>query len=397
MLQRILDLTENTNKKSIFLLGPRQTGKSTLLRQIKGSVFIDLLDPATYRTLSAKPESLEERILFSHSGQNEIIRVVIDEIQLLSELLNMVHLLIEKYPTWRFILTGSSVRKLRQKGVNLLGGRAHKYSLHPVVSQELELSTQTHFDWKSLLRYGGLPSMIGSSDWQMDQSSYVGLYLQEEIQSEAAIRSTQHFSRFLNLAGHLTGKQINFQNVSSDVGVSAKVLKSYFEILDDTLVGELLPSLQGSTKRKAVAMPKFYFFDVGVANFLKGVFSATPGTDTFGDCLEHFIYCELRAHISYRKIQGNLCYWRTTSQLEVDFVFTFNNEYIAIEVKGTENPDKNDMKGLRAFKDDYPQARLVLVCAQKHSGKTQDGIDMLSVEDFLKLLWNGSLFSKIAS
>ena len=389
MFARSLNITEIIKEKSIFLLGPRQTGKSTLLRTLlPEALYIDLLSPPQFRQLAANPEILE-----SMCGEQGT--VVIDEIQNLPEILNVVHRLLESRMQLRFVLTGSSARKLRRGGVNLLGGRARLHLLLPITTHELASSVGFVPHWSTLLERGGLPSMLNSKSPFEDLEAYVGLYLQEEIQSEALVRSIPHFSRFLNVIGSCNGQQLNYEKIASDVGVSAKIIRSYVQVLEDTLVAHTLAPFQHSTKRKAVSAPKFYFFDVGVANAIRGIARVPIGSENFGNNLEHLVYLELKAHREYFRFKHEISFWRTVSKHEVDFVMKVQNRIVAIEVKGTEHPDTDDCKGLKAFAEDFQEARKILVCNTALSRVLPNGIEIFSAADFFSKLWAGAIHPEI--
>ena len=258
MFSRLLDPRPLLAHSSLFLFGPRQTGKSTLLRTLFPTAkFYDLLEADTFRELSAAPELIRQRL------RTEDTLVIIDEIQKLPSLLDEIHLLIERQKSLRFILTGSSARKLKRGGANLLAGRALTYHLHPLVAPEVGYD-QLH----ARLNRGSLPAIFTSPIPQELLKAYVGTYLQEEILAEGLVRNIGSFSRFLSTAGLTNGEQVNFTAVGSDTGVPPRTVREYYQVLEDTLVGYLLPTFQHTNKRKPVTTPKFYFFDVGIANVL---------------------------------------------------------------------------------------------------------------------------------
>ncbi len=325
MYDRFLDLRTLVDKKSLFLFGPRSTGKTTLLRKQFGSEsIVNLLRSNTYLSLSEKPSRIRE-IAAELSRNSKII--IIDEIQKLPDLLDEIHDLIETSDL-HFILTGSSGRKLRRSGVNLLGGRAWQTNLFPLTSNEIP-----DFDIHRFLLYGGLPQVYSSEYPAEELDAYIETYLKEEIKQEALVQNFINFSRFLNIAAIMNSEQINYANVSRDTGVPVTSVRSYFEILSDTFVGFLIEPWRESKKRKAVASAKFYFFDVGVANYLKGIEVLNRNSTDFGIAFENFIAMEIRSFISYRRIKKKLTYWRTREGVEVDFIIGSN---AAIEVKSTE-------------------------------------------------------------
>ncbi len=378
MFTRILGLTDLLVHSSVFLFGPRQTGKSTLLRTLfPRAKFYDLLEADTFRELSAAPELIRQRL------QAEDMLVIIDEIQKLPLLLDEVHLLIERNKSLRFILTGSSARKLKRGGANLLAGRALTYHLHPLVSPEVNYE-RLH----ERLNLGGLPAVFTSPVPQELLKAYVGAYLQEEILAEGLVRNIGTFSRFLATAGLTNGEQVNFTAVGSDTGVPPRTVREHYQILEDTLVGSLLPPFQKTLKRKPVATPKFYFFDVGVANVLARRGPIAPGTELFGRALEHFIFLELRAYLDYRRLDHPLTYWRSRSQFEVDFVI---GDEVAVEVKAKSLVSPRDLKGLHALSEDLTLRGKILVCTEREPRRVEGNIEVLPVETFLRKLWGGEI------
>jgi predicted AAA+ superfamily ATPase len=378
MYTRAIKLDSALNRKSVFLFGPRQTGKSTLLRSIyPTAVYYDLLEADTFREISAAPELIRKRLTESDRI------VIIDEIQKLPALLDEVHLLIERNKSLRFLLTGSSARKLKRGGANLLAGRALVKRLHPLVSIELGFSRLD-----DQLARGGLPSFIDSPDSHSDLNAYVGSYLQEEILAEGIVRSIESFSRFLPLVAHCNGEQVNYTEIASDLGVAPRTVREYFTVLTDTLVGYELPACKLTTKRKPAAKAKFYLFDIGVANTLLKRGTPVPGSEVYGRALEHLIFLELQAYIDYRDIDLPLTYWRSLSQLEVDFVI---GESVAIEVKAKSRPTKRDLRGLTALAEELPLKRRIVVCSAQKPYREDDGTEIVPVEDFFRALWQGAI------
>jgi predicted AAA+ superfamily ATPase len=277
-----------------------------------------------YERLSKKPELLREIIL----AYRNVSLVIIDEIQRLPDLLNEVHWLISNHKV-RFILSGSSPRKILRGGFNLLGGRALRYELYPLISVEIP-----DFDLIRALNHGLLPRHYDSANPRKLLSSYIGSYLQDEIVAEARIRNVHTFSRFLEVAALTNGEMINYTNIASDCGISAKTIKEYFQILEDTLIGRYLPSFQKRPKRRVITAPKFYMFDIGITNYLLNRTKIEKGTELFGKAFEHFIYQEIYAHSRYSDVNYPMYYWRTASQIEIDFVL--GDHEVAIEVKATD-------------------------------------------------------------
>jgi predicted AAA+ superfamily ATPase len=378
MHSRALDIHELLRTRSLFLLGPRQTGKSTLLRMTFPSArFVDLLEADTFRQLSAYPESLRQSL----TGQEPLL--VIDEIQKLPSLLDEVQAIIDRNKRLRVVLTGSSARKLRRGGANLLAGRAWVTRLHPLVSSELPAT--------SLLRrlsYGGLPSVFDSEHPVEDLRAYVGTYLQEEIRAEGLARSIEGFSRFLDTAGMCNGELLNYTKVGSDASIPPRTVRDHFQLLEDTLVAHLLPAFRNTKSRKPVATAKFYFFDVGIANVLLRRGPVEPRSEAFGRALEHLIFLELRAFLDYQRVDRPLTHWRTHAGQEVDFLV---GDAVAIEVKGSGRISEQDLKGLRALSQEVKLRRRIVVCNERGARKADDGIEILPVAQFLDELWQGGI------
>jgi predicted AAA+ superfamily ATPase len=370
---RTLDLPALLARRSHFLLGPRQTGKTALVRRsLPDARVYDLLDTAVYLALSQHPGRLGEDL-----DRSDRI-VVIDEIQRLPGLLNEVHRLIESRGT-RFLLTGSSARKLRRGGVNLLGGRARTRFLHPLTSRELG----DRFDVARAVARGLLPSIYFSDDARADLDAYAGQYLQQEIAAEGATRNVPAFSRFLKVAALCNGTVVNFTNVANDAQVARTTVYEYFEILKDTLVLHELPAWRKAKTRKPIVASKYYFFDVGVVGALQGrVFR--PGTPEFGEALETLVMHEL---MTYRDYGGGepLAHWRSTSGFEVDFIL---GDHTAVEVKGKATITPRDLRSLRALAEDKGLRRYLCVCLEPRPRKV-DGIIILPLRAFLEALWSG--------
>jgi predicted AAA+ superfamily ATPase len=376
--ERFLDLRKLLAQRSLFLFGPRQTGKSTLVRRtFPEAAYFDLLEADTFRELSARPEYMRQTL------PPTARIVVIDEVQKLPLLLDEVHLLIERNKRLRFVLAGSSARKLKRGGANLLAGRARVARLHPLAA--CELSADRHMD---RINRGSLPSILDSAEYQADLRDYVGTYLKEEVQAEGLTRSIGNFSRFLEVAGLTNGEQINFTSVASDVGLSPNTIREYYQILEDTLLGHLLPPFQGTAKRKPVATSKFYLFDVGVANSLRRTGTIRRGSDTYGRALEHLVFLELRSYLDYTRSDEPLTFWRSLTQFEVDFLI---HDRVAIEVKGKSRVNPRDYKGILALGEELSLERRIVVCEEARRRRDDRGVEVLPVAAFLKDLWAGKL------
>ena len=372
-IERDLDLNALLVKKSHFLLGPRQTGKTTLIKdQIPTAQVYDLLDSSVYLSLSQNPGRLAEEI----GPQTSL--VAIDEIQRLPELLNEVHRLIEGRGV-RFLLTGSSARKLRRGGVNLLGGRARTKYLHPLTHAELG----EHFDLGRAIEAGTLPLIYFSDEPAADLHAYAGTYLQQEVVAEGATRNVPAFSRFLKVAALCNGTIVNFTNVGNDAQVPRTTVYEYFEILRDTLILVELPAWRRTKKRKPIVSSKYYFFDVGVVGALQGR-QVRPETPEFGAAFETWLMHELTAYSNYRSGEP-LSFWRSTSGFEVDFII---GDHTAVEVKAKTNVAGKDLRSLRALAEEDTMKRSICVCLESRR-RDVDGIDVLPYADFLAELWSG--------
>lgn len=377
-IHRILDIGQAVSKKSILLLGPRQTGKSTLLRSaFPEALYYNLLHTDVFFRLQREPARLREEV----SALNRAARIIIiDEIQKLPVLLDEVQALIDS-SGFRFILTGSSARKLKAGGVNLLGGRARLRHLFPFVSAEL-----ADFNLEKALTFGLLPSIWFSDSPEEDLNAYCGLYLKEEIQAEALVRHLDGFSRFLAVAGLSSAQELNFEKIARDCGVPARTVREYVSVLTDTLIASVLEPWRHGKSRKSVSSVKLYFFDLGVARVLAGRRSPLVDSTEWGLSLEQFVYQELRAWLSYSGDNRALCYWRTKDFREVDFII---GDELAIEVKASKNLSSQDLKNLRDIGEENVWKQRLVVCREPVERKTDDGILILPVTSFLKRLWSG--------
>jgi len=371
-IERVLNLPSLLRKKSHFLFGPRQTGKTSLIRHsLKGVRSYDLLDNSVYLSLSQDPSRIAQEI----NPRDRII--VVDEIQRLPILLNEVHRLIEERGI-RFLLTGSSARKLRRGGVNLLGGRARTKYMHPLTYTELG----NQFDLLKAIERGLLPSVYLSEDPYADLEAYTGSYLQQEVVAEGVTRNVPAFSRFLKVAALCNGTVVNFTNVSNDAQVPRTTVYEYFEILKDTLLLYELPSWRKSKKRKPLTSSKYYFFDVGVVATLQGR-QFRPGTPEFGEAFETYLMHELVSYSDY--ISGELLsYWRSTSGFEVDFIL---GDHTAVEVKAKKNISANDLKSLRALAEEKRLKRYLCVSLEPRR-RNLGMVTVLPYRDFLEGLWS---------
>jgi predicted AAA+ superfamily ATPase len=372
---------EGLGKESAFLWGARQTGKSTLLKSLyPRAIYFDLLLGNEFERFQRNPSLLREIIRAADvSGP-----VIIDEIQRIPALLNEVHWLIENEKI-QFILSGSSPRKIMRSGGNLLGGRAVRYELYPLVYPEIP-----DFNLLTALNYGLLPRHYLSTRPQKLISAYIGSYLRDEIMAEAKIRNISSFSRFLEMASFSNGEIVNYANIASDCQVSAPTIKEYFQILEDTMTGRFLRSFQKNPKRRVILAPKFYFFDIGITNYLLKRGRLEPGSEAFGKVFEHFIYQELYAHSNYTGLNYPLNYWRTASQIEVDFVL--GDHEVAVEVKSTNNANIRHLSGLKSFSEEYAVKKSILVSNDPQPRRIDD-ILVLPWKVFLDRLWSGEIIT----
>ena len=373
---RILDISLPADR-SAFLWGPRKTGKTYWIkRYFADSVIIDLLKTDVFADYASRPSLLREQYQ-EHRGL-----VVIDEIQMVPDLLNEIHWLIENTDV-SFLMTGSSARKLRRRHVNLLGGRAWRYTMAPLTHAETE-----GFDLEQIMVSGLLPPHFLSSDPIQDLRSYVADYLKEEIAAEAVIQNIPAFAEFLRVAALTSGELLNYTNVGRETGVSAKVVRNYFQILEDTLLGFRITPWRKVRNRRLIETEKFYLFDVGVTNYLARR-APRIGTPEFGNSFEQYILMELKAYQAYRNPELDIRYWRTSTGFEVDFVL--DNMNVAIEVKGSQRVHSTHTRGLRALLEEHTVKRAVIVSLEKQPRKLDSSIEVLPWQVFLNTLWSGEL------
>ena len=379
MYKRIFDI-ENKLDEGMFLFGARQTGKSTLLKErFKGAIYYDLLNPDIRKAFKRNPNSLKEALWDRAAGT----LVIIDEIQKVPELLDIVHSLMVDKGLW-FILSGSSSRKLKRSGANTLGGRAIPETLFPLVWPEV-----TDFQLDRAVQNGMIPRHYMVEDATKRLSGYVKVYMDEEIREEGEVRELDAFERFMEVAAISDGEILNYSNIASDCGVSAKTVKSYFQILYDTLIGYEIPAYRKEIKRRIIQAPRFYYFDVGLANYLLGRHSLKRGTDAYGHAFEHLVIQEIIAYKGYNDKREEISYWRTYDKKEVDAVI--GDAKVGIEIKSSEQLKTKHKAGLKAFKEEHPECRLILVSLDPITRKSGD-VELIYVLDFLKMLWNGEIF-----
>lgn len=380
MINRILNIEHKED--SIFLFGARQTGKTTLLEtRYPDTVTYDLLDRVTYERLQRTPA------LFGQECEllPENTLVIVDEIPLIPELLDQIHRLIVKHHL-RFILCGSSARKLKRQGINTLGGRAIPQYLYPLVSAEIP-----DFDLLRAINQGMLPRHYltdSNTAWRRLQA-YISVYLKEEIKAESLVRNLSGFTRFMEIAAITDGEIVNYSNIASDCGIDTQTVKGYFSILQDTLVGYTIPAYTKTVKRKLRQAPKFYYFDVAIPNYLLGRRGLLPGSSDFGHAFEHLLIQELVAFLGYNNIENKLSYWHTYSDYEVDAIL--GDAEVAIEFKSCDEVKSRHLAGLKAFKEEHPNARMIIVSLDA-APRIMNGVEVMPATFFLKQLWNKKIY-----
>ena len=370
LVSRFLELPA----QSTFLFGPRGTGKSTWLRHVlPHALYVDLLDPALYRRLSARPERLREMLAGSPGRP-----VVIDEVQRLPELLTVVHAVLEEPAPPRFVLTGSSARKLRRGGVDLLGGRALYRTLHPFMAAELPA-----FSLDQAIATGCVPLIMAAPDPLAALHGYVSLYLEQEVQVEGLTRNVGNFARFLEAVSFSHGSQLNVSAIARECAVERKVVASYVGILEDLLLAFRVHVFRKRAKRATVVHDKLYLFDAGVFRALRPAGPLDRPTEIDGQALEGLVAAHLRAWAAYSQSEASLYYWRTRAGTEVDFVVYGEAGLQAFEVKNTATVYSQDLRGLRTFRADYPEAQAALLYRGAERLRI-DGIWCLPVDVFLR-------------
>ncbi len=377
-LKRLLSI-DLPEQQSAFLWGPRKTGKTTFLReQFPQSIFLDFLKTDTFLDYSKSPFLLRERLL-SRKKQAENHPVIIDEVQKIPQVLDEVHWLIENSKL-SFILCGSSARKLKRGQANLLGGRAWRFELFPLVSKEIE-----NINLLQALNRGLIPSHYQQNNYKRSLKGYVQDYLIEEVFNEGLTRNIPAFSRFFEAMGYTHGQLVNYANIARECGVSSKTVKEYFQILVDTLLGSFVLPFKKRQERQVISKaPKFFLFDTGVAGAICKQSIAEEKGELFGNAFEHFIYLEMLAHRSYHEIDYDINFWRTKSGLEVDFIL--GNGEVAVEVKGTSQVDRRALRPMKTFIEKYTPAKSIVVCNEREE-RIHSGIRIMPWRNFLQELW----------
>lgn len=378
MYHRIFDI-ENRLDEAMFLFGGRQVGKSTLLKErFPKAVYFDLLNSELRNRFRQHPEVFRESLL---RYPPETL-VIVDEIQKVPDLLDEVHWLMVNRGLF-FILSGSSARKLKKSGANNLGGRAIPETLFPLVSAEIP-----DYDLERAVQNGMIPRHYMVANARNRLKSYIELYLKEEIIEEAVVQNVDDFVRFLEVAAISDGEMLNYENVAADCGVSANTVKAYYKILCDTLLGFEVPAYSKVIKRKLTKASRFYFFDVGIANYLTGRHHLAPKTPEYGHAFEHLVMQEIVAYLGYSDSEEKLAYWHTYDNLEVDAVI--GDARVAIGIKSTDSVQASHKKGLAEFAKEHPNVRQILVSRDRVTRRSGD-VDLYYVTDFFKELWEGKI------
>lgn len=378
MYHRIFDV-ENRLDEAMFLFGARQTGKSTLLKErFPKAIYIDLLKSDVRNRFKQHPEEFRESLL---RYPPETL-VIVDEIQKVLDLLDEVHWLMVEKGLW-FILSGSSARKIKKSGANNLGGRAIPETLFPLVSAEIP-----DFDIERAVQNGMIPRHYMVANARNRMRAYIDLYVKEEIIEEALVQNVDEFIRFMEVAAIMDGEILNYENVASDCGVSANTVKAYYKILVNTLLGFEVPAYRKVIKRKLYKSPRFYYFDIGIANHLTKRYQLAPKTPEYGHAFEHLIMQEIVAYLAYTNSDEELTYWHTYENIEVDAII--GDARVAIEIKSTDHVDHGDKNGILEFAKEHPNAKQILVSRDRISRRSGN-VDLYYVTDFFKALWAGEI------
>ena len=343
-----------SSEESFFLLGPRGTGKSTWLKdRYPNAYIIDLLKPNVFRLFQARPESLADIV----KGNAKTRCFVIDEVQKTPDVLTVVHSLMEEHLGIQFVLTGSSARKIKRTGADLLAGRAIRKTMYPFMACELGEA----FSLDQALTYGMLPVVYGSRQKKHTLESYIDLYLREEIQQEGLVRTLAPFARFLESASFSHGSTLVSSAIARDCGIGRTTVDGYLKILFDLMIASTLPMFTKRAKRAMTVTPKFYFFDTGVYRTLRPRGPLDRPSEIDGAALEGLVFQHLKAYLDYSGRSGSLYSWRTAEGKEVDFVIYDEHDFVALEVKNAARLDARDFAGFKSFVADYPEARAVLL------------------------------------
>lgn len=382
MYKRAVNLPASAH--SFFLWGPRLSGKTTLLLELyPHATWYDLLQADVYLRLLTSPHILREELLARMHSKNDNGTVVIDEVQKVPALLDEIHWLMT-HTHYRFVLCGSSPRKLRRGHANLLGGRALRVELMPLTSTEIP-----DLDIERAVNHGLMPAHYSSDTPQEYLRAYVRDYLQDEVAVEAQLRQLPTFARFLEVAALADTECLSYTTVARDCGVSAPTVKAYYQILEDTLLGTSLPAFSLRPKRRVIQTSKWYFFDTAIAGFLAKRGYVVPGSELFGKAFESFIYHELRAYSIYSGKHFNIAYWRTAGGVEVDFIL--GEHQVALEVKATKRVRPDHIKSLCSIADDYTFKKRIVVTLDAPPRRMENGIEVMPWREFCRQLWNGEI------
>ncbi len=377
-IKRNLNLAQHLQNKSILLLGPRRTGKSSFIKnQIKPDLYINLLEASVYSQYAYNPSLIQKVIKSNHKI------ICIDEIQKLPLLMDEVHSLIEKFPDKKFILTGSSAKNLKKSHTSLMAGRARQVPFFPFTYNEVK---NHQFNLNKFLLYGGLPEAYLSVDPWNELKDYSGTYLTKEIQASAFVRKIENYSRFLKFSALSSGELLNFENLASDAMISSRTIKDYYQLLEETLIGYNLPAFRKKNSRKEISTSKFYFFDNGVLNAFIGRKNISEKSPEFGNLFEHFIFHELNSYQKVNRFDWELEFWRTHVKDEVDFIL--GGGEVAIEVKASSQIKKEHLKGLLKFKENHSAKKLITVC-QSVKKETLEGVEIYPWQQFIEDLHAG--------
>lgn len=384
IINRILNINLPENQ-SAFLWGPRKTGKTTYLKEnFPQSIHYDFLQTDLFLEFSKRPSLLREQLLAKH---DKVLKhpVILDEVQKIPQILDEVHWLIENRGL-RFILCGSSARKLKRGKANLLGGRAWRYEMYPLVSIEIE-----RLDLLKTLNNGMIPAHYLQKDSKKSLRAYTRDYLKEEVFAEGLTRNIPAFSRFFDAMGYSHGELTNYSNIARECAVDSKTVKEYFQILVDTLLGNMVEPFKKRKSRQTISKAsKFYLFDVGVAGAITKRHIAEEKGVLFGKAFEHFMLMEISAYNAYKELDFEINFWRTKSGLEVDFIL--GGGEVAIEVKSTSRVDKRDLHALTAFKEELTPREAFVVCNEKEE-RISSQIRIMPWRTFLRNLWEGKIIS----
>ncbi len=381
-IKRILDLKKHLEQKSVLLLGPRRTGKSSFINnQIKPDAYFNLLETETFSHFAYDKTLLHKAI------KNGKKIICIDEVQKLPSIMDEVHSIIESNKNIRFILTGSSAKNLKKSHTSLMAGRARQISFFPFVYSEIK---NHKFDLKRFLQFGGLPDAYLSNDPWNELKDYAGIYLTEEIQASSFARKIENYSRFLEFAAKSSGQILNFESLANDSFIPARTIKDYYQLLEETLIGYNLPAFRKASSRKEVSTNKFYFFDTGVLNSFMKRKTLNEKSKEFGDLFEHFIFLELKAYQLQTRADWNLEFWSTYKETEVDFIL--GGGEIIIEVKSANKVKSEFLDGLKKYREIYPNKEAYLVCNVSEKSEIQ-GIQIYPWQDFLSELWANEIIN----